>query len=102
MIYGVKEGQILDTCSKSLSIEIFTGCSRDWTGPFVMMGVLWSDCEGKVQSRDVTGADLQTARKFFASTTPRELDLLGVADGERREHGLLEMNDLLGGVLKGK
>ncbi|CAD6455871.1 a5f8bc1e-453e-4dd4-9896-ef81ee09151a-CDS [Sclerotinia trifoliorum] len=102
VIHGVKEGEILGTCSKSLSIEIFTGCSRDWRGPFIMMGALWSDCEGKVQSRDVTGADLQTARKFFVSTTRSELGLVGVADDERREQGVLEMNDLLGGVLKGR
>ncbi|KAJ8063746.1 hypothetical protein OCU04_007609 [Sclerotinia nivalis] len=102
VMYGLEEGEILDECSKNLSIEELTGWSRDWMGPFVMIGVAWSDCEGKVKTRDVTMADLETAKKFFISTTPRELNLADVEDGERREQGLMEMNDMLGSVLKGK
>ncbi|KAF7876520.1 hypothetical protein EAF04_001610 [Stromatinia cepivora] len=102
VMYGLEAGEILDGCSKNLSIEELTGWPRDWMGPFVMIGITWSDCDGKAKTRDVTMADLETAKKFFISTTPLELGLAEVADGERQENGLMEMNDRLDSVLKRK
>ncbi|QSZ31204.1 hypothetical protein DSL72_000767 [Monilinia vaccinii-corymbosi] len=101
-LFGLSEDAMVHGCKKNRSIERLIAQSRDWNGPFVLVGNEWSDCEGNLKARDITMEDLETAKKLFLSTTPREEDIEEDAEDERIEKSVLEMHGILAAALKRK
>ncbi|KAB8293083.1 hypothetical protein EYC80_007442 [Monilinia laxa] len=99
-LFGLCEDESLIAGLKNRSIEKLIKLSLDWDGPYVLIGNEWSDCEGNMKTRDVTAEDLETAKKFFISTTPKEMDIDGYAEDEIIENSIMEMHEILDSALK--
>ena len=67
-----------------------------------MIGDSWADCNGKTMTRDVNMDDMQTAIKFFSTTTRKDLVAAEADTAERKEKSLFEMNDILSRLLNKK
>ncbi|KAA8566437.1 hypothetical protein EYC84_009000 [Monilinia fructicola] len=101
-LFGLSEDESLISGLRNRSIENLIGPSRDWYGPYVLIGNEWSDCEGNMKTRDVTVEDLETAKKFFMSTTSKEMNIEEDAEDEYTENNIMEMHDILDAALTKK
>ncbi|KAF7883782.1 hypothetical protein EAF00_011094 [Botryotinia globosa] len=101
-VIGLEDGDVLDQCGENMCIQKLTGWTRGWIGPFVLVGDSCADCNGKTTNRDINMDDMETAKKFFLSTSPKDLVAAEAAIAERKERGIFEMNDILGRLLNGK
>ncbi|KAM0311168.1 hypothetical protein ACHAO8_007428 [Botrytis cinerea] len=101
-VMGLEAGNALNQCSENMCIQKLTGWARGWVGPYVMIGDSWADCNGKTMTRDVNMDDMQTAIKFFSTTTRKDLVAAEADTAERKEKSLFEMNDILSRLLNKK
>lgn len=98
ILYGLKESEVIGGLRENQSIEKLTG-RRGITGPYVLLGISWMDCERKYKARDVTEKDLEALKAFLKVATPNEALLQKKAKAESQKKGSTEMSDMLDAAL---